>query len=241
MRQRAFTTTIEAGPSGAQIIPLPFDPDAAWGSKDRHHVAGTVAGIPIRGALMAVEGGWAIQVGPSWGGGPGVGAGRVVAVVLEPEGPQFDDLPVELRSALAADPEVRRQFESLATFYRKGFVDPIAAAKGADTRVRRAHQVLEALRAGRQNLPLGSAGRRPCPAPMPRVDDRPSSGPIWPGARDRMAPAAATERSHRGLVQRFAKPPCGVTCIEGSNSLPLRQTSPGPAAMQAPVAQWIER
>ena len=25
------------------------------------------------------------------------------------------------------------------------------------------------------------------------------------------------ERSHRGLVQRFAKPPCGVTCIEGSN------------------------
>ena len=26
-----------------------------------------------------------------------------------------------------------------------------------------------------------------------------------------------SERSHRGLVQRFAKPPCGVTCIEGSN------------------------
>ena len=25
------------------------------------------------------------------------------------------------------------------------------------------------------------------------------------------------ERSHRGLVQRFAKPPGGVTCLEGSN------------------------
>ena len=37
-------------------------------------------------------------------------------------------------------------------------------------------------------------------------------------------PPYATERSHRGLVQRFAKPPCGVTCIEGSKSLPLRQT-----------------
>ena len=29
--------------------------------------------------------------------------------------------------------------------------------------------------------------------------------------------AVASERSHSGLVQRFAKPPCGVTCIEGSN------------------------
>ena len=34
---------------------------------------------------------------------------------------------------------------------------------------------------------------------------------------DRIPAAVATERSHRGLVQRFAKPPCGVTCIEGSN------------------------
>gem|GEM_PF-4380621 len=35
--------------------------------------------------------------------------------------------------------------------------------------------------------------------------------------RDILSPADASERSHRGLVQRFAKPPCGVTCIEGSN------------------------
>src|SRR3954469_6910276 len=40
------------------------------------------------------------------------------------------------------------------------------------------------------------------------------------------------ERSHRGLVRRFAKPLSGVTCSEGSNpSLSAR----------APVAQWIER
>ena len=36
-------------------------------------------------------------------------------------------------------------------------------------------------------------------------------------AHDRIPAAVSTERSHRGLVQRFAKPPCGVTCIEGSN------------------------
>lgn len=148
--QQSFSTTIVAGPRGARVIPVPFDPDSAWGRKDRHHVAGSVAGVPIRGQVTVADAGWAIQVGPSWCQDPAVGPGRTVDVILEPEGPQFEDLPAELAAALAADPEVRRTFESLATFYRKGFVGPIAAAKGADTRVRRAQQVVEALRAGRQ-------------------------------------------------------------------------------------------
>ena len=97
-----------------------------------------------------IDGGHAIHVGPSWCQHPSVAPGRVVEVILEPEGPQFDDLPEELTTALQADPDARRRFESLATFYRKGFVDPIASAKGADTRARRAAQVVEALRAGRQ-------------------------------------------------------------------------------------------
>ena len=51
--------------------------------------------------------------------------------------------------------------------------------------------------------------------------------------------ASGTERSHRGLVRRFAKPLSGVTCSEGSNpSLSAIRT---PDAARAPVAQWIER
>ena len=69
--------------------------------------------------------------------------------------------------------------------------------------------------------------------------------------------AALLERSHSGLVQRFAKPPSGVTCSEGSNpSLSARILRPMArrsvasagealrrvgAAQRAPVAQWIER
>ncbi len=53
------------------------------------------------------------------------------------------------------------------------------------------------------------------------------AGPAW--ARATIRPL---ERSHSGLVQRFAKPPSGVTCSEGSN--PSLSAS-------APVAQWIER
>ncbi len=75
---------------------------------------------------------------------------RTVEVRLEPEGPQLETVPDELRIALEADPVSRRAFESLATFYRKGFVDPIASAKGVGTRERRTAQVIEALRAGRR-------------------------------------------------------------------------------------------
>jgi hypothetical protein len=30
------------------VIPVPFDPDAKWGEKDQHHVAGTVNGCGVR-------------------------------------------------------------------------------------------------------------------------------------------------------------------------------------------------
>ena len=43
------------------------------------------------------------------------------------------------------------------------------------------------------------------------------------------------ERSHRGLVRRFAKPLSGVTCSEGSNPSLSARTP------RAPVAQRIER
>ena len=46
-------------------------------------------------------------------------------------------------------------------------------------------------------------------ASLPRPAQRPSRG--------RISRAAPTERSHRGLVRRFAKPLSGVTCSEGSN------------------------
>ena len=150
-RVRAYRVTIESRPRGAgQAIPVPFDPDAAWGAKDRHYVAGTVAGWGIRGSLSILDGRTVLEGGPSWCRDPSVAPGRTVEVVLWPEGPQFHDLPVELAEVLRADPDARRRFEALATHYRIEFVRPIATAKQPATRERRAHQVVGALRAGRQ-------------------------------------------------------------------------------------------
>ena len=62
---------------------------------------------------------------------------------------------------------------------------------------------------------------------------RPEQVAPGPGAKLRPLP---TERSHRGLVRRFAKPLSGVTCSEGSNPS-LSASHPA----RAPVAQRIER
>ena len=52
--------------------------------------------------------------------------------------------------ALAADPDARAFFESLATFYRKGFLRPIEQAKRPETRERHIAAMMDALRAGRR-------------------------------------------------------------------------------------------
>ena len=63
---------------------------------------------------------------------------------------------------------------------------------------------------GRIRVELG-VGRTPAVAGSVAIRQR--SAP----ARTSCYDLRAAERSHRGLVQRFAKPPSGVTCFEGSN------------------------
>src|SRR5688572_32276992 len=62
----------------------------------------------------------------------------------------------------------------------------------------------------------------------------------WRGSMLSSAPFA--ERSHSGLVRRFAKPLKGVSSSEGSNpSLSATDPDPPGSAARVPVAQWIER
>jgi hypothetical protein len=131
-------------------VRVPFDPSEVWRDRDRWYVRGTIGGFGVRGSIEALDGEPSLVLGPSWCRDPSVAGGRTAEVVLEPEGPQLETVPSELRQALEASPEARRAFESLATFYRKGFADPIAAAKQASTRERRSAQVVEALLAGRR-------------------------------------------------------------------------------------------
>jgi hypothetical protein len=146
----SFPATIESRPNGGVAIRVPFDPSAAWGPKDQHHVTGTIEGWSVRGTVIAVGHEHYMLLGPAWCRDPRVGAGAHVTVSLSPEGPQVASLPTDFRAALDAEPEARRFFEALATFYRKGYVRWMEGAKRPETRSKRIDETVAALKAGRK-------------------------------------------------------------------------------------------
>ena len=149
---RTFRATLEPRPRGGVIVTVPFDPAAAWRPRDRYYVAGTIGGRPMRGTVEVDGERAAIALGPSWCRDPAVAAGTTHDVVLALEGPQLDTVPQELADRLRADEPARRSFESLATFYRKGFVEPMERAVKPETRARRAEAIMAALHEGRREV-----------------------------------------------------------------------------------------
>ena len=158
---QAFSTVITSADGQARIV-LPFDPNAAWSEKRRHHVAGTVNGCPIRGELerdadaraaapnAAAPNAHHLALGPAWRRDNRLDVGALVDVVLAPEGPIGDRLAPDLRAALDGAPDAKAFFEALPTFYRNNFARWIESAKRPATRAAR---VAEAVR-------LAGEGRR---------------------------------------------------------------------------------
>jgi hypothetical protein len=150
MNMQTFTATVEARARGGIAIKLPFDPSAEWGDKARHDVTGKVGGRKVRGKLMLIGGGHYLELGPAWCRDSSVAAGARVAVSLSPEGPQVASLAPDLATAFETEPEARRFFESLPTFYRKNFVRWIEESKRPETRAKRIADAVATLRAGRR-------------------------------------------------------------------------------------------
>jgi uncharacterized protein YdeI (YjbR/CyaY-like superfamily) len=70
--------------------------------------------------------------------------------VLSPEGPQADTLAPDILAALENEPEARAFFESLATFYRNGYLRWIEGAKRPETRSARIAEMLSLLKASKK-------------------------------------------------------------------------------------------
>jgi hypothetical protein len=146
----SFTAIARARARGGISIPLPFDPAAVWGERDRYHLAGWIEQYPMR---VVVAGGNAepvMELGPSWCRDPRVGPGATLTVRLQAEGPQLETISTDLAEAIRADPAAQRFFESLATHYRNAYVSWVESAKRPETRSRRINEVVAALIAGRR-------------------------------------------------------------------------------------------
>jgi Bacteriocin-protection, YdeI or OmpD-Associated/Domain of unknown function (DUF1905) len=150
----SYSTVVTTGPRRRVMVPLPFDPDSAWGVKPDHRVHGTVNGMSVRASVEVLGDGFGIVLGAAWRRDCGIAPGDVVEVVLAPEGPQRADLADDVRSALAAEPDAGAFFDGLAQFYRAAFLRWIDATKRRpEERQRRIAEMIDLLRRGEKQRP----------------------------------------------------------------------------------------
>jgi hypothetical protein len=149
LRQR-FCTAVRVDANGRTTVPIPFDPDEVWGAKSRHPVHGSIADRKMRGYIETKDDRPVIVLGPTWTGEP-LEDGEEVEAVLEPEGPQRADLAPDIAAALAAAPDAAAFFDSLAQFYRKGWLTWIDSTKrNPEQRPVRITAMVQAMREGRK-------------------------------------------------------------------------------------------
>jgi hypothetical protein len=152
--QRFTAIVTPAARGGGVLIPVPFNPDTVWGPKTRHHVAGTINTMRIRGVIEPANDGHEITLGPAWLRGCGVTIGDSVTVDIEPEGPQRGDLAEDVAAALDAHPQAAAFFDSLAQFYRRAYLRWIDATKRRpEQRPQRIAEMIRLLEAGHRQRP----------------------------------------------------------------------------------------
>jgi bacteriocin resistance YdeI/OmpD-like protein/uncharacterized protein DUF1905 len=147
---RRFRTTVEARPGGGLSIRVPFDPSAEWGQRDRFDVTGSIGGYKVRGKLLPRSDGYCLEPGPAWRRDNPIEPGMQTEVALAPEGPQLSAMADDIASALDAEPQARRFFEGLPTFYRKNFMRWIEQARRPETRAQRIAETVATLKAGKR-------------------------------------------------------------------------------------------
>ncbi|MGH9114001.1 MAG: YdeI/OmpD-associated family protein [Acidimicrobiales bacterium] len=153
-RERRFTAVVTADARRRVLVPVPFDPDCAWGAKAEHHVSGTVNGMGVRAVIEPFNDGWAILLGPAWRRDCGIEPGDTVEVALHPEGVQRDDLAADIRAALDAHPTAAALFDSLAQFYRNAYLRWVNGTKRRpDLRAARIAELVRLLEAGQKERP----------------------------------------------------------------------------------------
>ena len=154
MQAMEFQTVVVAQGRDRVMVPVPFDPNRIWGAKPRHHVAGTVNGMRVRAVLETLDEGLGFVLGPAWRRDCGIEPGEQVTVQIAPEGPQRDELPADLTEALDANPAAGDFFDSLAQFYRKGYLTWInATRRSPELRAERIAVVVQLLADGKKTRP----------------------------------------------------------------------------------------
>jgi hypothetical protein len=145
---------VSAGPGTWTRLELNARSSALLGSRGKVRIRGTLNGHAFESVAVPDGGGThSILVTKPIQAAAGVGPGdRVEAKFGVAPGPRRVVVPPELSSALRGSRSARAMFERLAPSHRRAWAEYVAAAKGAETRERRALKAVESLALGVKQL-----------------------------------------------------------------------------------------
>src|SRR5574341_538788 len=150
-QKHTFTATIQNAGGGGAFVEVPFDVEAAFGSK-KPKVKALIEGVPYRGTLTRMGGpnhmliilkGIREQIGKTFG--------DEIEVTVEPDTePRVAEIPTELAKAFKKEKAAEAYFNSLAFSHKHEYVNYIMEAKKEETRLRRVSQTIELLKKGKK-------------------------------------------------------------------------------------------
>jgi len=151
-KKQTFTAAIQnAGSGGGAFVEVPFDVEAAFGSK-RPKVKALIEGIPYRGILtrmgtechiLGIRREIREQAGKTFG--------DKVTITVEPDTePREVEVPEDLLKELKKDREAKALFDKLSYTHQKEYVTWITEAKKEETRQNRIVKTIEMLKKGKK-------------------------------------------------------------------------------------------
>jgi hypothetical protein len=148
-KKHTFTAIIQNAGGGGAYVEVPFDVEAAFGSK-KPKVKAMIEGIPYRGTLvrmgtechlLIILKGIREKIGKMFG--------DEIKITVEADvEPRVVVVPPELAKALKKEKAAREYFESLAYSHQREYVGYITEAKKEETRLRRVEKTIEMLKRG---------------------------------------------------------------------------------------------
>jgi hypothetical protein len=139
-----FRTTVEQSGKTATGLPVPDDVVESLEAGRRVPVRVTIGGYTYRSSVAPYRGRYMIALSAENRAGAGVAGGDDVEVDIEVDtAPRDVEVPADLAAALS--PAARAAFDALSFSRKRALVEPIEAAKAAETRQRRIEKAVETL------------------------------------------------------------------------------------------------
>ena len=153
IKKHTFTAKIQNAGGGGGFVEVPFDVEAAFGSK-RPKVKAMIEGVPYRGLLARMGGehhmliilkGIREQIGRTFG--------EEVTVTVEPDTePRLIEIPKDLMKELKKDKQVKAVFDKLSYTHQKEYVRWIEEARKDETRQAHILKTIEMLKKGKRGV-----------------------------------------------------------------------------------------